>query len=334
MSSFAMTPFGYHAVLKHIPSRPTPPFEDSAELERVWGRRWGVTDDVGRLRVVLLRRAGEELKAIDESAYVPEADALIDPDGRWYWRGRQKPDVSKLQREHDDLVDVLRGEGVTVEYVDPPRTGLTKAAFTRDTAIMTPGGAIIGRMGPSMRRGEERWVTQKLVGLGIPILRTVHGEGLFEGGSFGFLNPRTAVVGLSQRVNGEGARQVEEVLAVQGIKLLRVPLTGYSLHIDGALIMVDVDAALVNVTRLTYPFLQELEVLRIRTIEVHPDDGAYAINCLAIAPGKVVMGADGKRTADRLAQAGMRVIPVDFSEHNKNGGGIHCATLPLLRDPI
>ena len=48
-----------------------------------------------------------------------------------------------------------------------------------------------------------------------------------------------AVAGLSFRQNEEGARQIEEVLAVLGIRLLRVPLAGHALHIDGQLVMVD-----------------------------------------------------------------------------------------------
>ena len=37
----------YHEVLKRIPPRDLPAFEDEAMQERVWGRRWGVYNDVG-----------------------------------------------------------------------------------------------------------------------------------------------------------------------------------------------------------------------------------------------------------------------------------------------
>ena len=35
-----------------------------------------------------------------------------------------------------------------------------------------------------------------------------------------------------------------------------------------------------------------------------------------------------------LEAAGIEVIPVDISEINKLGGGIHCSTLPILRNHI
>ena len=60
----------------------------------------------------------------------------------------------------------------------------------------------------------------------MPILRTIHGRGLFEGGSFALLNGTTAVAGGagSFRQNEEAARQIEEVLVVLGIRLLRLSL--------------------------------------------------------------------------------------------------------------
>ena len=90
-----------------------------------------------------------------------------------------------------------------------------------------------------------------------------HGTGILEGGSFAFINPKTAVIGISSRVNEEGARQLEEVLKVQGIELIRVHLTGYRLHIDGNFVMIDVDTAIINPTQLPFTFLERLKELKI-----------------------------------------------------------------------
>ena len=83
------------------------------------------------------------------------------------------------------------------------------------------GGAIVTRLGPKVRRGEEAPVAETLAAAGMPILLTIHGHGLMEGGSFLWLNAETAVIGRSSRVNEEGGRQVEEVLLrAQGVSLL------------------------------------------------------------------------------------------------------------------
>jgi N-dimethylarginine dimethylaminohydrolase len=328
----------YHEVLKRIPPRPLPAFEDPAMQERVWGRRWGVHNDVGTLRVVLVHRPGDELSVMTADRYDPAIEALIDDDAQWYWRGDRPPDLAKMQAEHDAVTAALRREGVEVVTAGGAPTD-PKAMFTRDNGVVVPGGLILCRMGPvgsrpgTGRRGEEAYVARTVAGIGMPILRTIHGSGLFEGGSFALLDEQTAVVGLSYRQNEEAARQIEEVLSVLGIRLIRVALAGHALHIDGQIVMVDHDLALINMERTPYWFLDTLRDLKIRWLEVHWADNSRVVNCLAVRPGKVLLAVNnGEGTAGRLRDNGVEVVPLDYSECQKNGGGIHCSTLPLVRD--
>lgn len=328
----------YHEVLKRIPPRALPAFEDEAMQERVWGRRWGVVNDVGTLRMVAVHRPGDEIRIMTAERYDPRIEALIDDDAQWYWRGDRAPDLARMQREHDAMVAALRAEGVEVVAVDGAATD-PKAMFTRDNAIAVPGGLILCRMGPvgtapgTGRRGEEAYVARAVAGVGMPILRTIHGSGLFEGGSFAFINEQTAVCGLSFRQNEEAARQIEEVLAVVGVRLIRVPLAGHALHIDGQFVMVDHDLALINVERTPYWFLDTLRELKVRWVEVHHADNPRVANCLSVRPGKVLLAINnGDATAGRLRDHGVEVVPLDYSECQQNGGGIHCSTLPLIRD--
>ena len=326
----------YHVVLERIPPQAEPAFESDSMQRRVWGREWGVHDDIGLLRLCVVHRPGNEISIIDEAIYDAELDALISDREQWYWRDRTAPDLDLMQSEHDGLVAALQSEGVEVEFVDAS-PGDPKAVFTRDQAIAVNGGAIICRMGPVGeehgygRRGEERYISRLLASLGMPILRTIHGTGLFEGGSFCFLNRDVALAGMSHRQNEAGVRQIEQVLAEQGVRLLRVPLTGHALHIDGAIVMVDHDKALVNVTRLPYWLPEELESLGIKTIHAWPTE-PWSVNCLAVRPGRVIIAGDCPRTVDRLHKMGVETIEIPYAEIRKNGGGIHCSTLPLIRD--
>jgi len=335
---FKDSPQYYHEVLKLIPPKSNPVFEDEGMQTRVWGKRWGVYNDVGTLITVLVHRPGGEIKRMTADKFDPKVEAIIDTKEQWYWRRNDPPDLEKMQAEHDSMVEVLRSEGVEVVNMDGCSSRDPKAMFVRDNAVAVQGGAIIARMGPAGedpgtgRRGEEFYATQKLVELGMPILRTIHGNGLFEGGSFAYLDEKTAVIGLSYRQNREAARQLEEVLAVQGVKLIRVPLTGHSLHLDGAFNMINHHLALVNSTRLPYWFLDLLKELKIDTIEIHHSDHYMAVNCLAISPGKVVYAINnGVGTAERMVKAGVKVIPINYAECQCNGGSIHCSTMPLIR---
>lgn len=250
----------------------------------------------------------------------------------WYWNSRERPDLAKTQTEHDALVETLRTEGVEVVYLEDPLTHMTKSLFTRDPAIIVLGGAIIYRMGVSYRRDEELPFARTVAKLGMPILHTIHGQALMEGGSFVWLNSETAVVAMGHRTNAEGARQLADVLRTCSIELLCVDNLGYGLHIDGSFVMVDVDLGWAFIQGLPYWFLARLEELSIRVLEADPRDGAFRVNCLAVRPGRVIMSSHAERTADRLSQAGVEVVPVQYSEIHNNGGGIHCSMLPLIRD--
>lgn len=326
----------YHVVLERIPPRPEPAFESPEMQQRVWGQVWGVQNDVGRLKVCAVHRPGDEINIIDPAKYDPSIAALIDDAEQWYWRDSTGPDLAKMQAQHDGLVAALEAEDVEVVKVDGS-PGDPKAVFTRDQAIAVQGGAVVCRMGPVGqafgygRRGEEKYVTRALADIGMPILRTIHGTGLLEGGSFCFLNNETAVVGMSYRQNEAGARQMESVLAEQGVRLIRVPLTGHALHLDGCLVMVDHDKAIVNVARLAYWFLDTLKELGIEPIHAWP--GEPAVNCLAVRPGRVIIAEGCPRSVERLNAAGVETIEIPYDEVHKNGGGIHCSTLPLVREP-
>ena len=324
-------PESYHQTL--CPPVAEPPFEDPAELERVWGKRWGSVDEVGILRAVLLRRPGPELEQIRPDAWNPGARALVDPNGGWYWESEEPPDLSLVAQQYERLVAALEAEDVEVHFAEPLAERFTKAMYTRDPLISVPGGVVIGRLAPLMRRGEERSITQAVGGLGVPILRTITGTGLLEGGSFAKLTPRVAAFGTSIRCNDEAASQLAETLRWLGIELIVVPMSGYSIHLDGHFAMVDVDKALVDPTGLPHWFLDKLAQLGIEAIWCHPEEG-WAINSLAVRPGRVLMGEGNPRTAERLERRGVEVVTLPYDEIQKNGGGIHCSTMELLRDPV
>jgi N-dimethylarginine dimethylaminohydrolase len=325
----------YNMLIERFASIPEPAFEVPEENARVWGRAWGCNSDIGRLRVVMMHRPGEEMRVVEQLPLIPELGAYGDPETGAYWRGEVRATVAEQQRQHDALAAALREEGVEVVYLKRAAPGRHKSIYTRDSCFAVPGGAIVTRMGPKIRRGEEAPVTETLAAIGMPILRTIHGTGLMEGGSFAWIRPDVAVVGVSSRVNEEGARQVEEVLRVQGARLIRVQIPGYRLHIDGAFVMIHHDVAIVNPSTLPFVFMEELRRLGITMIPVNHEDPSWTVNCLAVAPGRVLMSdRTSPRTQDALDRAGVSVRLVDYDKVGLGGGGIHCSTCPLVRDPV
>ena len=327
--------YRYNQTIKLFGADAEPAFETPEQQEAVWGRRWGCDSDVGRLRLVLMHRPGAEMAVIDPAKRIEEIGAFGDPEAGWYWQSDEIPPLAEMQAQHDALVAALEREGVQVAFLDGVSDGRIKSCYTRDSSLAVKGGAVVCRMGPRLRRGEEAVATRTLADLGMPILRTIHGRGLMEGGSFAWINAKTAVIGRSIRVNEDACRQLEEVLAAQGVELIRVDLAGYEIHIDGFFVMIDVDLALIDPDGLPYTFLQRLEALGVRTIEIAPADSSWIVNCLAVRPGRVIMpeGASN-RTLDLLAQHDVEIVTIPYDKMALNGGGIHCSTCPLVRDPV
>lgn len=325
----------YMNLHRRIQGQGEPTFEDPAMQEIVWGNVWGLNNDVGRLRKVLVHRPGIEWDVMKTGgAYVPEIDALLGPHDMWYWKGRERPDIPKAQAQHDNLTGALKAEGVEIIEVLDPLSHLTKTIYTRDTAIIVKGGAVLCRFGIDYRRGEELPVMRTLAEIGMPILHTIHGKGLMEGGSFLWLNQTAAAVSIGHRSNHEGARQLGEVLKTLGVELLWVDNTGYGLHIDGSLVMLKPDLAMAFVNDLPWWFLDRLKEMGIHILDAVEGDGWQSVNCLAVSPGRVIMPASAERSAGKLIKAGIEVIPIEYDEIPKGGGGIHCSTLPLVRDDV
>jgi len=199
----------YSATIRLFGPEPDPAFEDGGRMERIWGRDWGCDSDVGRLRVVLMHRPGDEFNVIDRGKRIEEIGSFGDLETGWYWQSEEIPDLAEMQAQHDALADLLRSEGVEVIYLEGVAGGRFKSVFTRDSSFTVKGGAIVARLAPRMRHGEERPVTQTLAKMGMPILRTINGTGMIEGGSFAWLDSRTAVVGRGIRINDEAITSMD-----------------------------------------------------------------------------------------------------------------------------
>jgi N-dimethylarginine dimethylaminohydrolase len=325
----------YTQTIKMFAAPAAPPFEDKAELETHWGRVWGIDNDVGQIRSILVHRPGPEMAVVDPTKRIPEIGSFGDVDEGWYFQSETPPDLPAMQAEHDAMVAALKAAGVEIFHAEGVDGGRLKSCYTRDPLIMVKGGAIVCRMGARIRRGEELATTRTLAKIGVPILRTISGTGVMEGGSFAWINSSTAAIGVGVRVNRDGALQVAEVLKRQGVELLVVELTGYDIHLDVSFLMVDKDLALVNPFGLPHSFMEELKARGVQLVEIDPADDPWINNSLATAPGRLLMpeGASN-RTLDALARHGVTWTTIPYAAMHKNGGGIHCSTTPLRRDKV
>jgi len=315
------------------PSMPLPPFDAPGELTSVWGRPWGTIDEVGPLKMVLMRRPGSEFEEMRNGRFDEKLGFLFDPNGHWYWESAEPPDAERVRAQHAGLVAALEAEGVEVAFAEELSAPLFNGVFTRDPLVTVRGGAVIGRLAPRQRRGEEASILRALASVGMPVLRTIAGSGTLEGGSFIKIRPDVAALGVSTRCNEEGAEQLEEVLRRLGIELIKVPLPGFSIHLDGHMGMLDHNTAVVDGASLPYWFITRLRDMGIQLLWRHPEE-FWSVNYIVIRPGRVIMSDSSPHTRQLLEQHGIEVVSIPYDEVQKFGGGVHCSTMELIREPL
>ena len=289
------------------------------EMADYWGN-WGVSSEVSALQAVLMRRPGLEIEKMD------------DPHP---WRWLDLMDPVKAREQHDRLTDIYREHGIDVHYVENMRGDRPNGLFMRDSVFMTPEGAILARHAIPARRGEERYVAESLGKLGVPVVKTIHGAGVFEGACAMWVDRETVVIGTGVRANAEGARQVEETLRSIGVKeFVRFPIPYGHAHVDGLFNMLDHDLAIMFPWQTPYDVWQPLNRKGIEILEVPSIDelrNCLALNFVALAPRKIVIPHDVPETIKLLEKHDVEVIPVDVSELRKGWGAIHCMTAFLKR---
>ncbi|MCR5715758.1 MAG: amidinotransferase [Lachnospiraceae bacterium] len=310
----------------------------SEVYEEVWGTSFGVDNSVGAISDILVHCPGKELLQLSEGAYEEEAGARILKDGkgriRNYFKSHDLPDIARMEEQHRAMTQILQQQGINVHYFVDESLYWTNLTFTRDIALMLPKGVILNRFAMYFHQGETKLAQEFFAKRGIPILGAIQGSGTMEGGSFSMLDEKTAIVGRSVRINDEGIEQLRRILSYQGIELIVVDMPAYYIHLDEAFVPIDRDKVLCSTFILPYWFLKLLRERGYQIIETDREDPMLTNNCLALSPGKVLFSAGGVRTRKNLEAAGVEVLPVDISEINKLGGGIHCSTLPLKRERI
>jgi dimethylargininase len=286
-------------------------------------KTYGSQSMIAPLRRVLVRRPDE-------------AFAGADPE-RWHYKG--EPILGNAQQEHDEMAVILRRAGIEVLYHDDAMPGKADAIYVHDPAIVTDRGAIILKMGKDLRRGEEGAMARCLEALGVPVIYTLHGQARAEGGDLLWIDHDTLAVGLGFRTNGEGLRQLTEVLYARGITVLPVELPYYQgpetcLHLMSLISIVDRNLAVVYQPLLSAPFWQYLQERGFRLIPV-PEEEVTTMgpNVLALAPGRCLMLEGNSVTRKRLEVAGCEVLTYRGTEiSHRAQGGPTCLTRPILRE--
>ncbi len=272
-----------------------------------------------RLREVLLCVPGRELLGVRDPNAVQHLARI---------------DLKALRREYAALKAAFRREGVMVRLLGGRRQRLGRGPaynlmYVRDLFFNTMEGAVVARMASLVRAGEELLAVPALAELGVPVNKTVSGEGLFEGADALWLDPGTVLCGVGNRTNEEGFRQLRLVLAAQGVETIKVPMPGGVQHLLGLLQIVDKDLALLRVEKAPAALRRLLRSRGVDTVPVREGDEVrrQGMNVVTVAPRRVIMPSGCPGLKKLYLSAGLAVAAeVEIGQLINGGGGIACAT--------
>ncbi len=241
-----------------------------------------------------------------------------------------KMDTDRMLQEHQMLVDAYEKAGVSVEFLEPDEER-PNAVFARDFGGCVREGYILGRFKLDMRYKEHVDYKTCMEKLGIPMIGEVK-EGLFEGGDFMFMNDHWIAVGMADRTNETGLRELRSILEPLGYEVTGVLLKREYLHLDMCFNLVDEHLAVSYKSGLPEDFKRMLTKRDVEIIDV-PEEAIFLHGCNLQALGnrRVISLKRNERVNEQLAAKGMDVIELDITEILKAGGGPHCMTFPLYR---
>jgi dimethylargininase len=247
--------------------------------------------------------------------------AIVRPPGLRYAdalssAGLGPPDLARARCQHEAYVAALRAVGVDIIAMAPDDEH-PDATFVEDTALITPRCTVLTRPGapsrqletPAMRVALERRFTQ---------LFTIDHPGTLDAGDVMMVGDHY-YIGLSERTNAEGARQLAAVLGRHGLQASTVPLTA-GLHLKSSVSYLEHDRMLVTEALASLPAFADYS----RTVV--PAGEEYAANSLWVN-GTVLVPAGFPRTRHCIEALGYPTVALEMDEFRKADGGLSCLSL-------
>lgn len=252
-----------------------------------------------------------------------------------------KIDYAVIEKEYEQIIRIYKKFKIKIFLINLPKIEGTdnrycfNIIFTRDHFLMTPRGAIISRMFSDIRQSEIKYVKKALEIAGVPIRMVIRDKGTFEGADALWINDRLVIVGVGNRTNAEGFRQIKEELKQDSINCIRVPASRGSLHLLGALQLIDSDTALARTNLIGPRVIDILKENKIKIIKIPENTEVrerQAMNFVIIASKVIIMPMGCPQTKKIYEQAGIKIAAeISISQFISAGGGLACVTGILAR---
>ncbi len=226
------------------------------------------------------------------------------------------PNYELALKQHTEYIKALISCGLEVTVL-PPDENFPDSTFVEDVALLTDNCAIITNPGAESRKGEIAAIDEVLSKFYRNIYR-IDDPGTIEAGDIMMVGSHF-YIGLSERTNEEGAKQMIYILEKYG-------KTGSLINLEKVLHLKTGLAYLENNNLVACgEFLIKDEFQSFNIIEIDESE-SYASNCIWVN-NKVIIPLGYPEAKEKIVNAGYDIVEVDVSEFKKLDGGLSCLSL-------
>lgn len=229
------------------------------------------------------------------------------------------PSLERVLRQHNRYCQALVECGLAVTTLDADLR-YPDSTFVEDTAILTARGAVLTRPGAESREGEVDAIRDAVLRF-FPEPLTIEAPGTVDGGDICEAEDHF-FLGLSDRTNEEGARQLARHLAGLGYTSSTIdvrPMTTI-LHLKSGISYIGDNTLVVMEEMAQNTQFQDFELIRVA------EEESYAANCVRVNSHILVAAGFPKLTAELRAH-GFSPLVLEMSEFQKMDGGLSCLSL-------
>ncbi len=240
-----------------------------------------------------------------------------------------------VKHQYDEFCTILNTAGVDIVFLEP-RIELPYQIFTRDLGTVTPCGALLGHFKWEFRRQEIKPAREQIAKF-LPVweIITPEEDTFFEGGDFVYMDSSTIALGVAGRTSKKGAEIVQRLMGEQGFEVIPVHFDPDYCHLDMIFNVVADKICVACLELLPDEFIRRIRREGWEIIETTKQQVLQLLgNIFAIDNGKVISPAHNDKINACLRTLGLNVLLVEMEEILRGGGGPHCMTYPLLRDPL
>jgi N-dimethylarginine dimethylaminohydrolase len=315
---------------------------------KVYGRECGA-NGIGRLREVAL----VEITPAEHFPLFEEDPMYFPQTGLSYL----DLDTSRMKDQSEQYQAALEEAGVTVYRVafpSPPvgAFGPMRGTWAANELLVLRGGSVIEKIAinPFGTGRSEYLAYWAWTELGVPPLLTIAGEGVAEAGPCFWLAEDVFVAAHGLAFNDAGLEQLlpavarSSRMALGDMTVLTIECTGgryfypdvgTSHHPDMVLAPLDVDKVIAYPPGIDFRTWNWLHEHDYKIVEVNRDEQLQfaPANLTIIEPGRVIMHEGAKDAITAVRKLGIDVTTVPYDEFLRSGGGVHCSTMRVWRDP-